>query len=197
MVLMFLFLNTYIFEQVEVSVRANDMFIGTVLKSLEIEDLVSGCSGSQPCFVARSFIHNADAYSTFDDARSLSFENDDIPMVEGDDKFYEAPENLVDSADFSSQSPQSLSGHLSHQDSLRYENLTLKPPSFTRITGLLPGDTLPTSKEDIKQTDTLDSFVKAQIVIYDQNSPLYTNIDKQVGIFLFLKIWLQLGMVSD
>lgn len=170
------------------------MFIGTVLKSLEIEDLVSGCSGSQPCYVARSFIRNADAYSTFDGARSQSFKNDDITTDEGDDKFYEAPENLVDSTDFPLKSPRVLSGHLGHQDFLRSENLTLKPPSFTRIAGLLPGDILPTSQEDIKQTDTLDSFVKAQIVIHDQNSPLYTNIDKQVGIlylsnFGFSWVW--------
>lgn len=176
----------YVFEQVEVSVRANDMFIGTVLRSLEIEDLVSGNSGSRPCYVARSFIGNADAYSSFDVDRTRSFEHDDITAGEGEDKFYEAPENLVDS----SNSPQTLSGHLSRQNFLRSENSSLKPPSFTRIAGLLPGDVLQTSKEDIEQTDSLHSFVKAQIVFYDQSSPRYTNIDKQVGVFQFVNIWL-------
>lgn len=156
------------------------------MRSLEIEDLVSGDSGSRHCYIARSFIGNADAHSTFDGARTQSFEHDDITAGEGEDKFYEAPENLVDSAD----SPQTLSGRLSRQNFFRSENSSLKLPSFTRIAGLLPGDVFQTSKEDIEQTDSLDSFVKAQIVFYDQTSPQYTNIDKQVSVFLFVNIWL-------
>ena len=45
----------------EVSIRDNNIFVGTILKSLEIEDLVCGSQRwSQPCFLARSYIGTAD-----------------------------------------------------------------------------------------------------------------------------------------
>lgn len=158
------------------------MLIGTVLKSLEIEDLVSRCNGSQRCYVARSFIGSTDAYSTFDDERDQSFDRNDVETSEGDDKFYEAPENLADSVDYPLQSPRVLSGNLSDQKLLKSESLSYKLPSFTHIPGLLPGDIVQTT-EDFKHTDIMDSFVKAQVVICDQNSPRYNNVDKQVGQF--------------
>ncbi|XP_062073801.1 uncharacterized protein LOC133778015 isoform X2 [Humulus lupulus] len=155
--------------QVEVSIRAHDMFIGTVLKSLEIEDLVSLSNPSRLCYVARSFIGSKDAYSTFVDERNHSSESNDLESSEGDDKFYEAQENLVDSFD--------------SQRFLKSESLSYKLPSFTHISGLLPQDVLETT-DDVVHTDVMDSFVKAQIVICDQNSPRYNNIDAQVTITL-------------
>lgn len=143
------------------------MFIGTVLKSLEIEDLVCCNSTSRPCFLARSFVQSSDSHSFYD-----QFDNNNSTPSEGDDKFYEAPENLVDSE------------YLSSQNSLSLENSSFKPPSFSRIAGLLPVDTVQAKTEDIELMDTLDSFVKAQIIIYDQNSSLYNNVDTQVGCFL-------------
>ncbi|XP_068305501.1 uncharacterized protein [Pyrus communis] len=142
--------------QVELSVRASDMFIGTVLKSLEIEDLVSGHRMSQPRYLARSFTHSAETNLTSGATGNKSF--DGSVVIPNGDEFYEAPENLVDS-----------------------ETLLLKSPRFTRIAGLLPG--LQATK-DIELKDPLDSFVKAQIVIYDQNSPLYHNIDMLVSVTL-------------
>lgn len=141
----------------ELSVRSSDIFIGTVLKSLEIEDLVSGHILSQPRYLARSFIHSAATLITSDALVNQSFDGSGSIPSEGDDKFYEATDNLVDS-----------------------ENILLKPPSFTRISGLLPSDGVQTTK-DIAPDDSMDSFVKAQVVIYDQNSPLYHNTDMQVS----------------
>lgn len=146
--------------QVEVSVRSSDMFIGTVLKSLEIEDLVSGNSISQPRYLARSFIRNAETRLTSGATENQSFNGSELTPTEGDE-FYEAPENLVDP-----------------------ESLLLKSPRFTRIPGLLPGYGHEESKESIELNGSLDSFVKAQIVRYDQSSPLYHNIDMQVSIIL-------------
>ncbi|XP_050141691.1 uncharacterized protein LOC126617690 [Malus sylvestris] len=146
--------------QVELSVRAGDMFIGTVLKSLEIEDLVSGHRMPQPCYLARSFIGNAETNLTPGATGNQILDGSDVILNEGDE-FYEAPENLVDP-----------------------ETLLLKSPRFTRIAGLLPGNGLQATKKDIELDDPLDSFVKAQIVIYDQNSPLYHNIDMQVSVTL-------------
>ncbi|KAL5073537.1 hypothetical protein RYX36_012521 [Vicia faba] len=54
--------------------------------------------------------------------------------------------------------------------------------TFSRITGLLPSDASSTSTKEL--SDTLESFVKAQIVIYDQNSTLFNNTDKQVIVTL-------------
>lgn len=183
--------------QVELSIIESDMFIGTVLKSLEIEDLVSCNRVSRPCFLARSVIRSAASHSSFYDAGSQSFESDNVTdstyqkndatdsnnatPSEGDDNFYEAPENLVDSVDYPMQSPRNESGS---------EILSLKPPSFDRMAGLLPTDALQTKSQEIELTDTLDSFVKAQIIIYNQNSPRYNNMDNQVGYFLHLKFCL-------
>ncbi|BFG31191.1 hypothetical protein CerSpe_174650 [Prunus speciosa] len=146
--------------QVEVSVRSSDLFIGTVLKSLEIEDLVSGNSMSQPRYLARSFIRNAETRLTSGATENQSFDGSELTPTEGDE-FYEAPENLVDP-----------------------ESLLLKSPRFTRIPGLLPVNELEESKENIELNGSLDSFVKAQIVRYDQSSPLYHNIDMQVAVTL-------------
>ncbi|EEF45057.1 vacuolar protein sorting-associated protein, putative [Ricinus communis] len=155
--------------RVQLSIRANDMFIGTVLKSLEIEDLVCARNISQPSFLARSFIRIEDGNSSLDDTQSS--DNNNLTPSEGEDKFYEASENLVDP-------------DLAFQNPLPFETALLKPPNFGRIAGLLPGDTVQNKMEDIELTNDLDSFVKAQIVIYDHNSSLYSNIDMQVSVTL-------------
>lgn len=175
----------------ELSIRANDMFIGTLLKSLEIEDLVCGKGVSQPCYLARSFIGSVDVPSSFEDAGNPSYDNNGLIQNEGDDKFFEAPEDKFfeapeDLIDFVDCPMQSLGGkHLSSQsqNSFPPEKPLLKPPSFSRVAGLLPAEALQT-RRDIDLTDALDSFVKAQIIIYDRNTPLYNNVDKQVGSFL-------------
>ncbi|KAJ0048722.1 hypothetical protein Pint_15724 [Pistacia integerrima] len=170
--------------QVQLSIRGNDMFVGTVLKSLEIEDLVCFSGASQPFYLARSFIGSSDAHVSFDDTKFQNFDNSNPTPSEGDDKFYEAPENLLDSADLTLPSPQNLSKYPSSQNLPPSESLSFKTPSFRRIAGLLPDDALQNRMEDTEQTETLDTFVKAQIVIYDHNSPLYDNIDKRVTVSL-------------
>lgn len=165
----------------ELSIRANDMFIGTLLKSLEIEDLVS-CEGvSHSRYLARSYIGSVDATLSFEDTGNSTYDNDDLNQNEGDDKFFEAPEDLVDFVD----SPMQSLGdkYPSSQNLLSTEQSLLKLPSFSRIDGLLPGEALQI-RGNVDLPDALDSFVKAQIIIYDQNSPLYNNVDKQVGCFL-------------
>ncbi|GAV77402.1 PH domain-containing protein/DUF946 domain-containing protein/DUF1162 domain-containing protein/Chorein_N domain-containing protein, partial [Cephalotus follicularis] len=161
--------------QVEISIRENDMFIGIVLRSLEVEDLVCCNRISHPCYLARSFIGIVDGDSSIDDAGNLSLDGNDMTASEGDDKFYEAPENLVDSIDNTTQSPRNISPS---------RDFSFKTPSFNRIAGLLPNDASQTRKEDVDLAEKLDSFVKAQIIIYDQNSPLHDNIDKQVTVTL-------------
>ncbi|KAI7739602.1 hypothetical protein M8C21_022627 [Ambrosia artemisiifolia] len=153
--------------RVELSIRANDMFIGTVLKTLEVEDLVS-CKGvNQPCYLARSFIRQADA-PVF-----RTIEN----QSEADDQFYEAPDSLNDPVD--SPGPE-----FEYSSSIPSERAILKTPSFSRIAGLLPDDARHDGENNLEVTDTLDSFVKAQIVFIDSNSVTYDNIDKRVTVTL-------------
>lgn len=107
--------------------------------------------------------------------------------TESDDKFYEAPETLADSVDYPMQSPGGTSEYRSSSASdMRFNYSSLKLPKFSRITGLLPSDS--PSRKDLELSDTLESFVKAQIIIYDQNSSQYKNIDKQVGVDGFYQI---------
>lgn len=173
--------------QVQLSIRENDLFVGTLLKSLEIEDLVYQNGASQSRYLARSFVRSADACSSLDDAKNQSLSSEERTVSEGDDKFYEAPDDLVEAAD----SPYQSSAHTEDAQGLivasPLQKLFLKPPSFRHIDGLLPCD-ISLSKRDyieVEQTSTLDSFVKAQIVVYDQGSSLYDNVDTQVSIRLF------------
>ncbi|VVA93348.1 unnamed protein product [Arabis nemorensis] len=147
--------------KVEVSMRGSDMFIGTMLKSLEIEDLVSHSGLNEPCYLARSFIQSS-VLPSFEDAESRNLEGIDRTSSEGEEKFYEAAEILVDSIDYTS----------------------LRTPSFSRVDGLLPAYNKNITRPSNETTDSLDSFVKAQIVIYHQTSPQYKNIDNQVTVTL-------------
>ncbi|MED6185793.1 hypothetical protein PIB30_060531 [Stylosanthes scabra] len=165
--------------KVELSIRDNDIFIGTILKSLEIEDLV--CQQSQPCYLARSFTATADAHSLFHDAMRENVESGEVIPSEADDKFYEAPETLTDVADYLLQSPGGTSVYASSsRPETKYNYSSFKHPKFSRITGLLPCDA-PAGTTEVELSETLESFVKAQIVIYDQNSNRYNGVDKQVG----------------
>ncbi|OVA12725.1 Pleckstrin homology domain [Macleaya cordata] len=166
--------------QVEMSIRGKDMLIGTVLKTLEIEDLVFYEGISQPRYLARSFIKSTDTFTTdvpesFYDVGHRSHSSNELTQYEGEENFFEASENLVDLIDSPAQMPANKS--------LTFDKPLIKPPSFSRVAGLLPDSERQARNEDMI-TDTLDSFVKAQIVIYDLNSPLYDNIDNRVVVTL-------------
>ncbi|XP_058084436.1 uncharacterized protein LOC131232245 isoform X2 [Magnolia sinica] len=175
--------------QVELSIRGNDMFIGTVLKSLEIEDLYN-CEGMPfPRYLARSLIEStamttSNIPSSLAEARRHTYSNRDLNQTDDDDNFFEAADDLVDVVD----SPLLLSGspseYFSAESSLPSDKSSIKSPSFTRIAGLLPDAELQAGSKDFGMIDTLGSFVKAQIVIYDQDSPLYNDIDKKVAVTL-------------
>lgn len=168
----------------EVSIRDSDIFIGTILKSLEIEDLVCCSQQSHPCYLARSFIGNADDTSLFHSNATIeNVESSGIIPTESDE-FYEAPETLAESADYPMQSPGGTSEYPSCSPSeIQFSYSSLELPKFSRITGLLPSDAPSASSKELELSDTLESFVKAQIVIYDQNSTRYNNTDKKVSYY--------------
>ncbi|GAB4857735.1 hypothetical protein Ancab_015642 [Ancistrocladus abbreviatus] len=166
--------------RVEIAIKESDMFIGTVLKSLEIEDLV--CEGlAQRCYLARSFIRGSDAPLLLDDAGKRSHDGNDL-TTEGEDNFYEASDNLAETVDYPGQS--NFHDHVNSPSSLLSEVSSLKPPNFSRVPGLLPDGASRSKIQEMGKVDELDSFVKAQIVIYDQDSPLYTNVDRRVMVTL-------------
>ncbi|KAI4338425.1 hypothetical protein MLD38_023489 [Melastoma candidum] len=168
--------------QVEISITENDMLIGTVLKTLEIEDLISSNNFSRSLYLARSFVNDADITAQFQDVKRREFHRDDRTS-DGDDKFYEAPESLTDYVDSPLHSSGSASFNNAQLGSIS-RNLSLKPPSFRRAAGLLPHGNLQVNGKGYEQTDVLDSFVKAQIIIHDQSSPLYDNVDKKIVVTL-------------
>ncbi|KAL0446423.1 UNVERIFIED_CONTAM: hypothetical protein Slati_1770200 [Sesamum latifolium] len=162
--------------QVELSMRADDILIGTVLKALEIEDLVRRKGTSQISYLARSFIRNADLPSLLDNVDIPTQASNVFSQDEGDDEFYEVSEELNDSVP---DSPGDEMEYLNSRISAQADSSDLKAPSFTRVAGLLPSDVTHPEAGQIRVNDALDSFVKAQIVIFDQNSSLYSNVDKQ------------------
>lgn len=167
--------------QVELSMKGNDIFIGMLLKSLEIEDLVCCKGASRPCYMARSFIRNADTDSGFFDAEAHNYDSTESSLGEGDDRFFEALDNLNDPGE---TPKRNTSDDQITQFPLSSENPPFMPPSFTRVLGLLPNDAVQVGGDSVEPTGALDSFVKAQIIIYDQNSALYRNIDKWVTVSL-------------
>lgn len=175
--------------QVELSVRASTIFIGTLLKSLEIEDQFF-CGGTAvPRFVARSFINITEdatlhSSTSFTDVIGQNVSNSPLNHTDSEDKFFEASDDLDDLADHPVQRQGSTSEYFSAKCSFPSPKPSIKPPSFSRIPGLIPDAELQSRSLSLEMTDTLDSFVKAQIVIYDQASPQYNNIDNRVMVTL-------------
>ncbi|URE38071.1 vacuolar protein [Musa troglodytarum] len=163
--------------QVELSMREKNIFIGTVLKSLEIEDQFCHEGGKTPRYIARSFINSEEAtalhnLSSFTDIGADKIKNNSFKKSDSE-KFFEALDDLDDLVD-----------NFSGQDSFPSPKLSLKPPSFCRIPGLTPDAELQTWSLNLNRNDMLDSFVKAQIVIYDQSSSHYNNLDNKVMVTL-------------
>ncbi|URE38072.1 vacuolar protein [Musa troglodytarum] len=163
--------------RVELSMREKNIFIGTVLKSLEIEDQFCHEGGKTPRYIARSFINSEEAtalhnLSSFTDIGADKIKNNSFKKSDSE-KFFEALDDLDDLVD-----------NFSGQDSFPSPKLSLKPPSFCRIPGLTPDAELQTWSLNLNRNDMLDSFVKAQIVIYDQSSSHYNNLDNKVMVTL-------------
>lgn len=76
------------------------MFIGIVLKFLEIEDLVSCFGLNEFCYLVRFFIQFFVVFLFFKDVEIKNFEGNDFFFSEGEEKFYEVLEILVDFVDY-------------------------------------------------------------------------------------------------
>ncbi|KAK1261313.1 hypothetical protein QJS04_geneDACA008707 [Acorus gramineus] len=174
--------------QVELSIRGKDMYIGTLLKSLEIEDLYNHDKTSVPRYLARSFKNtndtNLNKLRSSVDMGKQKFIDNEKNDYDGEDNFFEASDSLPDMNEDPGQLQGNTPPYISAQNFLPFVKISIKPPSFSRITGLLPDADYQMKDMKSEKMDTLDSFVKAQIIIFDQDSSLYKSIDKQVTVTL-------------
>ncbi|EPS74221.1 hypothetical protein M569_00532, partial [Genlisea aurea] len=163
---------------IELSIRKNDVFIGTVVKALEIEDMFCPREPAQICYLARSFIKAADSPSLFNITSSgLDQIISEFEKNDGDEEFYEASENLNDSTSSTMSPTHEMQSQILSQSGI-YD---LKEPIFMRSASLLPPYINHLEEDQLRGDDT-ESFVKSQIIMLDQNSPLYSDVDKQVAI---------------
>jgi vacuolar protein sorting-associated protein 13A/C len=107
-----------------------------------------------------------------------------------DDRFFDATEDLVESDD-GSRSPLrrrsfNRAAVIFYDAEEGSEDMEREPPSFKREVGLLPETTAASSSpaDELSRSKSLQTFVKAQVIISSQESPEYANIDKEVRIGL-------------
>lgn len=181
-------------SKVEFAMREHDMSIGAVLESLEIEDAFVGKGSSSCQFLVRSFIKNSNKAigtrknSLGSEKRKKFRKTQSNKQIEGSEYFFETSEDLEDSPELkfhgSRQPSDTASEFFDAESSLANDKLHGEIPSFRRIPGLLPNLEERERSHVLEQTGYLDSFVKAQVILLDQDSPAYTNIDKQVMLSL-------------
>lgn len=185
------------------------MLVGAVLQSLEIEDKFHGHVGISCRYLARSYIkenrntdnkqdkHNSPEKDgrkggikqlSLNHGRKLRKAKLSQSGSSGDERFFDANDesgNESGSSSFSSHRQDSMSDAASkfYDAEDRGEPDESEPPSFKREVGLLPGSASPNpngANQDITDKEGLRSFVKAQVIMSSQESPMYADIDKEV-----------------
>eukprot|EP01018_Ginkgo_biloba_P007485 Gb_23775 [translate_table: standard] len=182
-------------SKVEFAMREHDMSIGAVLQSLEIEDTFGG-QGCPSCqFLARSFFENS-SHDHGQRKPSLGGETAKEfrtawknKQLDGNECFFDTSEDPVDSAEEfqiggSTQLTETVSDYFDAESSLVNGMLSKEALSFTRVPGLLPDLEEKDSSHVLERMGKLDSFVKAQVMLFNEDSPAYANVDKQVLLSL-------------
>uniref|UniRef100_A0A0E0BDW2 PH domain-containing protein n=1 Tax=Oryza glumipatula TaxID=40148 RepID=A0A0E0BDW2_9ORYZ len=168
--------------EVELSMKGGNLLIGTILRSLEIEDQYNYPGSPVPRYLARSFINSVQTNEVPTPSRKNSAgpRGTALKKSDSEERFFEASDDF-DEFETPMLHERSISDYFSTQNFLPTSLPSLQPPAFSRIPGLLPDIELQSAgftSGDI----TFESFVKAQIVIYDQQSPQYNNLDNRVVI---------------
>ncbi|GJM91504.1 hypothetical protein PR202_ga07880 [Eleusine coracana subsp. coracana] len=163
--------------------KGGNLLIGTILRSLEIEDQYCYPGSPMPRFLARSFINSMQTQEVPSPGRKNSAGSKGTPLKKSDseENFFEAPDDF-DEFETPMVKERTISDYFSTQNFLPTSLPSLCPPEFSRIPGLIPDSEIGTVGFTLDGSNTFDSFVKAQIVIYDQHSPLYNNLDNRVNI---------------
>uniref|UniRef100_A0A0E0R2L4 PH domain-containing protein n=1 Tax=Oryza rufipogon TaxID=4529 RepID=A0A0E0R2L4_ORYRU len=162
--------------------EGGNLLIGTILRSLEIEDQYNYPGSPVPRYLARSFINSVQTNEVPTPSRKNSAgpRGTALKKSDSEERFFEASDDF-DEFETPMLHERSISDYFSTQNFLPTSLPSLQPPAFSRIPGLLPDIELQSAgftSGDI----TFESFVKAQIVIYDQQSPQYNNLDNRVVI---------------
>jgi len=194
--------------QLEFVVRKNDMLVGAVLQTLEIEDKYHGHVSYSCRYLARSYIkqeskvkkeRNFSTRESIGETKKLTIGSDNNswktgpskPKLtpqdsSGDERFFDAND---ESGYESSSSTFSLHRRSSSSDTAvkfydaqEGEDDNDEPPSFKREAGLLPGAASSSQDEyDLTENEELKSFVKAQVIMTSPESLTYASIDKEVS----------------
>ncbi|KAL6642664.1 hypothetical protein ACP70R_020845 [Stipagrostis hirtigluma subsp. patula] len=169
--------------QVELSMKDGNLLIGTILRSLEIEDQYYYPGSPVPRFLARSFISSMQTQEVPSPGRKNSAGSKGTPLKKNDseENFFEASDDF-DEFETPMLKERTISDYFSTQNFLPTSLPSLQPPTFSRIPGLVPDSELQTVGFTLEGSGTCDSFVKAQIVIYDQHSPQYNYLDNRVVV---------------
>ena len=158
--------------------KGGNLLIGTILGSLEIEDQFYYPGSPVPRFLARSFINSMQTQ----ELPSPSRKNSAGPKKnDSEENFFEASDDF-DEFETPMHRERTISDYFSTQNFLPTSVPSLQPPTFNRIPDLIPDTELQTGGFTLDDSGTFDSFVKAQIVIYDQHSPQYNSLDNRVNI---------------
>jgi len=169
--------------QVELSMKGGNLLIGTILGSLEIEDQYYYPGSPVPRFLARSFINSMQTQELPSLSRKNSAGPRNTPLMKNDseENFFEASDDF-DEFETPMHQKRTISDYFSTQKFLPTSVPSLQPPTFKRIPDLIPDTELQTGKFTLEGSGTFNSFVKAQIVIYDQHSPQYNSLDNRVVV---------------
>jgi len=111
-----------------------------------------------------------------------------LKKTDSEENFFEASDDF-DEFETPMLQERTISDYFSTQNFLPTSLPSLQPPTFNRIPGLIPDSELQTVGFTLDGNDTFDSFVKAQIVIYDQHSPQYNNLDNRVNILNLVMLY--------
>eukprot|EP01018_Ginkgo_biloba_P007916 Gb_35998 [translate_table: standard] len=175
--------------------REHDMSIGAVLQSLEIEDAFGG-QGCPPCqFLARSFIENSSQAHghrkpSLGGETAKEFQKAlENKQLDGNECSFDTSEDPVDSPEEfqiegSIKPTKTVSDYFDAESSHVNDELSKEALSFMRVPGLLPDLEEKHSSHVLEHMGKLDSFVKAQIMLFNEDSPAYANVDKQVLLSL-------------
>jgi vacuolar protein sorting-associated protein 13A/C len=170
-------------KQVELSMKGGNLLIGTILGSLEIEDQFYYPGSPVPRFLARSFINSMQTQELPSPSRKNSAgpRGTQLKKNDSEENFFEASDDF-DEFETPVHQERTISDYFSTQNFLPTSVPSLQPPTFNRIPDLIPDTELQTGGFTLDDSGTFDSFVKAQIVIYDQDSPQYNSLDNRVNI---------------